>query len=86
MKMIIKVSDKHIKDGMKGKANYCPIALALREVVNTDNVSVDGSEIVIDKEFLPTPGVAESFIGQFDGNKPVKPFSFELNVPERYLF
>jgi hypothetical protein len=80
----IKVLDYHIKEGKKGSSRSCPIALAVKEIVGPEvTVMVGGDCITILKDLtihsrVMIPIEASCFIGKFDFNEPVIPFSFDI--------
>lgn len=91
MKTTIEVKQHHI-DIAKAKrsqrnATSCPIARAMREQkIHFYGVSQEGIEVNRNLENpLPLPEQAITFIQDFDEGKKVKPFSFEVNIPEQYL-
>lgn len=85
--MKIKVTRKLINKSIKklgGKYcndEYCPIALAIKEKTHK-KVSVENSYAYIGKRWenkeYKLPNQAKKFIRDFDKDKKVKPFSFEL--------
>lgn len=77
MRKLIKVTKKHINNGEMGSPWLCPIADALMETIQSNNVCV-ASRITIDNNDYKLPRSAERFIRRFDEGKPVKPFNFFL--------
>lgn len=85
--MKIKVTEKHIGEGLAGNAKHCPIALAGLEAIegatrvrvgfSTMNVQIKGSDR---QKFLDLPYEAKTFVRRFDNGDPVKPFEFEIEV------
>jgi hypothetical protein len=76
--MLISVTQEDIEKGTIDGEN-CPIALAAKRVIGgMPFVSVDESFISIDDEDYRLPTEASQFVGDFDGNAKVSPFSFEL--------
>jgi len=77
----VQVTDRHIANGHKSSCSFCPVALALTEVgwrgivVGTDSFAVDSGALTI-----PLPKIAQDFISDFDHDRPVKPFDFEIPV------
>jgi hypothetical protein len=80
--MLVKVTENHIKKGVRKKADRCPIALALKDKGFWD-VSVNGllvsavtpsGKIVKKVTSLPM----DNFIHNFDSGNPVKPISFRM--------
>lgn len=88
----VRVTDKHIADGVSCSSARCPIALALHEALAAEGVQqVQG--LFVDEtalrftHYIPAdahryraelPAEAAEFINHFDGALPVKPFEFEL--------
>lgn len=75
MRNKITVTAEHIKLGEPFTAEYCPIALALREKFK-DAVIVGSSGYDIGTHRYPLPTRAKRFVSKFDQGKPVAPFSF----------
>lgn len=74
----IKITKAHIRDGVPGDKCNCPIALAIKDTLLTENVVVgahdmyiNGRAYVVDKKDL-------AFMGRFDTGKRVRPYSFTL--------
>lgn len=72
-----KVKSCHIKEGKPKSANYCPIALALKDKA-FESVSVERSKVSVKYQnehyFAYTPDIDTVFINKFDNGEPVKPF------------
>jgi len=82
MKIKIKVTKKHIKDG-GGCVINCPIALAAREIGLELDVYGEQYASVWDSDtwkrtYYDLPRSARRFIKRFDSDKKVKPFNFIL--------
>jgi hypothetical protein len=80
--MIIRVKQKHIKNGSDDAEN-CPIALALKEAFPLSRFSVGLKNIY---RFLPRRTIRITptrsvvrFIKKFDDGKKVTPFNFKYN-------
>jgi hypothetical protein len=75
----VNVTKWHISRGKQSEPNSCPIALAVKKYgmtdVGTTSITCKGKEITMPKK-------AQSFVDRFDYDKPVKPFSFKLKIPE----
>lgn len=90
---LIKVEQKHINKGKRGKCRFCPIALALKDrglthiFVDADTVSFirtvkhEGSWYT-EIAGCDLPRSARRFIKKFDkeGKNAVKPFNFYLDI------
>jgi hypothetical protein len=95
-KATINVTDKHIRRGVRGTPNLCPIAIATREALQAPRACVCVFSIdLIDENgsfyaSTPTPMEGWRFIEDFDAGRPVKPFSFEATFfpydPDEILF
>jgi hypothetical protein len=91
---IIKVTQKHIDNGIPCRSGECPIALAMQEFFPKYNIWASYGwirfwplDIIYPKQDvllaeIVTPPIVGRFIGQFDGNNSVEPFSFQLEVPD----
>ena len=80
--MKISVKAKHIKAGKVGRTTCCPIALALRErgfvcAVSRSKIIVKGTG---PKGIHDSPCSVDKFIARFDTHRPVKPFTFEIDL------
>ncbi len=84
----IKVTGRHIREGIPEEADACPIAQAILERKNVIGVSVDDERAEIHEHLkggtlvrvYKLPRAAWNFITKFDAGKPVKPFSFKLGA------
>ena len=80
--MKIEVTQKDIDEGVQGECQLCPIALAFKRKTKLKHVDVSGKYIVLyrrkSNNLHELPKEAQTFIKRFDGEKTVKPFSFEL--------
>ena len=82
--MIINVNEHHISTGTKNNCYKCPIALAIRDMMENDEfVECGKSFIFIDKVHYDLLKEVSDFIRNFDREVPkeelIKPFSFELD-------
>ena len=76
--MKVTITQEHIDKGVCGKADRCPIALALRGLGWAD-VVVGVSKVWIGKKQHMMSHEAAAFVEAFDQPKPyAKPCSFEL--------
>ena len=75
MRTLIKVQTKHIKNGHRGSASCCPVALAVRETIGR-------LLYVCTNKTGPyeNPRSVKRFIKRFDAKKSVKPFNFFLDI------
>jgi hypothetical protein len=75
--MKVKITRRHINKARPRNPDYCPIALALKEL-GYKTAWVDHMFAHINKEELPLPKEAAAFAISFDGDYPVEPMEFEL--------
>ncbi len=86
MDIQVKVTRKHINNGVRRTCSQCPVALAIAEKLNvlTPDVSVAQSRLyVFDKDCrvaMNTPDKVRRFIEKFDERQPVRGFTFELTT------
>lgn len=74
--MKIRVTAKHIREGVRLDTRYCPVALAIKEEGYSD-VHVDDSSVSIEKiHYNIRRGTR--FINRFDDALKVKPTTIEL--------
>lgn len=85
--MKIKVTQKHIDKGRTGACRDCPIALAIRDVVDGQvtvtcaHVYLNALHVYKNDRVLNLPRSAVLFIRHFDRSRGLaKPFSFELEI------
>jgi hypothetical protein len=83
--MKIKVTQEDIDNGQRKSCSCCPVALAMKRVLDID-VKVGDNKFVLTSsdEFtiLELPKEARIFIDAFDNDELVEPFEFEINLPE----
>ncbi len=84
-KVRINVTQRDIERGIRFTSYTCPIARAARRhpelkgcAVSPDSLAFDNSGWV----WTPLPEKACEFVDSFDGGRPVKPFSFTLELPD----
>ncbi len=82
MKVKIKVTKRHIRDGDSWLSNSCPVAIAIRGRLKTRKcVTVDTHGIFISGYYdLVCPSSVLSFINAFDKLQEVQPFEFTLDL------
>jgi len=90
--MLIKITQDDIDTGQKNHCNNCPVALAVQRIsvkhilchVMLDRVyGMDSDTNTVWIRLLPSH--VQLFIANFDDGKYVKPFEFDLEIPEKYL-
>lgn len=83
----VEVTQEHIDRGASNDCWSCPIALSLGNYFDKSKVFYE-----VDAHYIDFPNEdilcllkeeAVSFIDDFDSNKKVKPFSFDLEVPKQ---
>lgn len=83
--MKIKVEQRHIDEGLCWDPHGCAIALAALDAGVGQRLSVGPGEITIyDPESVTVrlPREAVFFIADFDSNRTVQPFEFDIDIPE----
>ncbi len=82
--MKIEVTAEHIKNGTQCSSDSCPIALAIVDTLGLGEYFVSGDFIAAlrnGREYAWTvSSEVKAFVGQFDYDRNVQPFSFELGV------
>lgn len=77
----IRVTKADIEAGKCCSSISCPIALAIQRCCKPKFLSV-GYDVCINSDWdIPLPAAANQFIRDFDGGRPVKPFTFSLTIP-----
>lgn len=86
--MKVSVRKRHIDEGMPRTCSRCPVALAIAETLDVlhPDVSVAQSKILVFdgkcRVDMETPDRVRRFIEDFDQHRPVRGFTFELDVQE----
>jgi len=78
----IKVSKKHIREGLKLSLNDCPICLAIKEVLPGASVLVDLDTSIVNGVLFQTPESVRTFLDRFDYTKnreSINGFCFTLD-------
>lgn len=98
MSMIL-VTEKHIEAGVRAHFMKCPVALAINEILNKKYIADVGLHYISILEQQPMKEKT-SFklvheilidfktarcISEFDAFGTVKPFSFEVEIPKKFL-
>ena len=90
--MKVTVNEYHIEKGRRGKADECPVAMAINNRAECFGASVAIGVIVFlrnKKRWRATvPLDVRHWIGRFDRNEHVQPFSFNLHptlINEEYV-
>lgn len=91
----VPVTADHIERGVPGDACDCPVWHAICDALRqhlpgvaqrlADGLTVSRLGITLgrtDTRRLETPAVAGEFINRFDSADPVKPFAFDLEIPD----
>lgn len=78
---IVRVEERHIKQGAPGQSGYCPIALAVKELEPESEVFVGSQTVVVDGYWYKLPPEAAAFVKEFDqfgGIFNLEPISFTI--------
>lgn len=89
MKIKINVTQKDIDEGVRYNCLKCPIARAMRRHKQLkDSVVTGGCYKLIGHayEFHALPLRVQNFVFLFDAQKPVKPFTFRVEVPDEVTY
>lgn len=85
MKIKIHVTERHIAEGVRENCKRCPIALAVRPHVKYEyweQLEIFPSGVFLDScGMIYFPVQATLFVRNFDNKRPVKAFTFTLDVP-----
>ena len=74
----VKVLPQHIVDGKPFVPNCCPVALAVKEVSQSEEIEVTHTEVHIGSLRFDLPRRVTRFIKRFDNSRPVTPINFWL--------
>jgi hypothetical protein len=77
--VLIDVTEKHIKNGIRLESDCCPIALALKDSGWT-HARVTNDVCEVDDMWFSLPRSAQRFVSSVDSGRPVKPFRFRLDT------
>lgn len=84
MRKLIKVTQRHIKDGKRASIVACPVALALNEATGKQFIVARYSieNLSRPSELIEASRSVKRFVEKYDkyGRKAVKPFNFFLEV------
>ena len=84
--LTVHVTQEDIDNGERQSCSRCPVARAIARAlqVSETRVTVASRIAVFDQRVAPltTPRKVMSFITAFDGERPVEPFSFDLQFVE----
>jgi hypothetical protein len=87
VKITVSVTEEDINKGIIGSSCSCPVALAIKKSTNF-HPSVDHyTAALLNPEddgltLCDLPHSVRCFIFAFDDHKPVRPFTFELEIPD----
>lgn len=77
--MKIKVTQADIDAGEMQNCHWCPISHAVRRAYPESKVRIGNLTMAVDNKGYDLPVEAKYFIGEFDADRPVTPFEFEIN-------
>lgn len=79
--MIINVTERDIKYGVRVEASQCPIARAAHRHKRLSGASVSTGTLWSPATgYIVLPREAKRFVQHFDAQMPVHPFSFEIDI------
>ena len=76
--MKVTVTQEDIDKGRPQVGHGCPIAIAVKRSNKSNTVWIGRFTAFIGADCYPLPGTAMQFVKDFDNNKPVEPFTFEM--------
>jgi len=92
MRTKISVTEEHIRNGVKAHSGKCPVALAVMDSIKPGTMLIVGCDTLgvyceknNDSFCFKLGRKAINFIVLFDIEQLVKPFSFYLDIPKRFL-
>lgn len=87
MKLRVRVTADHIRNGRRTECRVCPIALAIHDAdPRFPNALVGGRSVKLNGRDVLLPLVARRFIFHFDCCDPVSPFEFVISKwPDRVI-
>jgi hypothetical protein len=90
MLMNFDLTEKHISNGKFGISRDCPVALCIKETTGATDVIIGLNQnnqpsCFINKYEVVLPKGVQNFVGDYDGRRPVRPFSFSLKMPAMVL-
>ena len=75
------VTKQMIKDGKPDNVCFCPVALAIKAKLPKLSFRIEASVVVIESVgYFELPQRTIRFIKKFDEGKPVRPFTFCLDL------
>jgi len=87
----IKVTTEDIIKGRRNSTDRCPIARAAKRVLKKvdgvmgDVIDFKFDTILQEDNMCILPIKAQRFIAHFDDDKKVKPFTFQVSVPVKFI-
>ena len=78
MKYKIEITQEDIDRGMRGRSDFCPVALALRRKWPEAEMGCFACDL--GNRLVLVPELVSKFVEDFDSGKPVKPFTFEIEL------
>lgn len=76
----ITVTQQHIKMGVKHSFTKCPIALALKAQCAENRILVYRHYATVNDAAVRLPLIATAFIQDFDHQRGVEPFTFDVEL------
>lgn len=89
MRVKIEVTQDDIEKGRRRGSQTCPVARAIKRRLKAGiKAAVYGRAGFVKgwlRHMSDMPGKTQRFVADFDSKRPVKPFTFTLNIPKEYL-
>lgn len=80
--MLISVTEKDIRKGVRTSCRFCPIARAAKRAFKAVSVAVVSGKLFVESKeevgMYLLPKSADDFIDAFDNGSKVEPFEFEV--------
>lgn len=77
----LEITQADIDNGRKQSCGWCPVAIAVKRQLQLDDVSVGIDNIWLGPDkYTPLPHFIRDWIRNYDASRPVKPFTYKIDV------